>query len=110
MYRIKKAFRVEGAHRLELDYDSPCNYLHGHSWLITVYCQSEELDKNGMVIDFSKISRQIKDKLDHKSLNDVLDFNSTAEIIAFWAYSQIDSCYQVDIQETEGNVATYKET
>ena len=72
MYRIKKTFRVEGAHKLDLDYVSPCTRQHGHSWLITVYCQAEELDKNGMVLDFSKITRCIKDKLDHHYLNEYL--------------------------------------
>jgi len=29
---------IAGAHRLELDYESKCSNLHGHNWIVTVYC------------------------------------------------------------------------
>lgn len=44
----------------------------GHNWIITVHARSEELDHNGMVIDFTIIKEKIHGRLDHKHINDVL--------------------------------------
>ena len=108
MFKIKKSFVISASHKLELDYESKCTNRHGHSWTITVYFQSEELNKNGMIMDFAEIKHKIQDKLDHHYLNDVLVLNTTAENIAFWVCQQFDSCcYRVDVEEEVGSVATY---
>lgn len=99
---------ISAAHRLDLGYESPCQNLHGHNWIITVYCKSETLDANGMVIDFAHISNNVKDLLDHKNLNDVLTFNPTAENIAYYLTTIIENCYRIDIQETENSFASYE--
>lgn len=108
MYYIQKSFEISASHRLELDYESKCTSLHGHNWIITVFCKSETLNHNGMVIDFSHIKQNITNKLDHKNMNEVVDFNPTAENLAFWICSQIPNCYKVSVQESEGNVAIYE--
>ena len=109
MFRVKKRMEIAGAHSLKLDYESKCQNLHGHNWIVTVYCQAEELDDNGMVMDFTHIKRAVHDKLDHKHLNEVVEFNPTAENIAKWIADEIgEKCYKVEVQESEGNVATYE--
>ena len=108
MYFVKKRMEIAGAHRLNLNYESKCANLHGHNWIVTVWCKSKTLDANGMVIDFTNIKREVQDKLDHKFLNDVVPFNPTAENIAKWVCEQIPHCYRVSVQESEGNVATYE--
>ncbi len=108
MYYIKKTIEVAGAHQLTLDYPSKCCSLHGHNWIITIYCKAKELDKNGMVVDFSEIKRRIVDAMDHKVVNEVLKCNPTAENIARWCCEQVTNCYRVDVQETTGNIATYE--
>lgn len=109
MYYIKKRLEVAGSHHLQLNYDSPCQGLHGHNWIITIYCKSDTLDENGMVIDFKIIKQKVHARLDHKNLNEVLDFNPTAENIAKWIVEQVPFCYRADVQESEGNTATYVE-
>ena len=108
MFIVKKRMEIAGAHRLNLNYESKCANLHGHNWIVTVWCKSKTLDANGMVMDFTHIKREVQDKLDHKFLNDVVPFNPTAENIAKWVCEQIPHCYRVSVQESEGNVATYE--
>lgn len=107
MYYVKKRMEIAGAHNLKLDYESKCSNLHGHNWIVTVYMKSETLDQNGMVMDFTHIKRKIHDKLDHQYLNEVVDFNPTAENMAKWIADEVGA-YRVDVQESEGNVATYE--
>lgn len=73
-----------------------------------VYCRSMELDRNGMVIDFSEIKRLVKEPLDHRILNEALDFNPTAENLARWVVERVPHCYKATVQESEGNIATYE--
>lgn len=108
MYYIKKSFEIAGSHQLTLNYESKCQDLHGHNWQVVVYCKSETLNENGMVVDFTQIKKAVHDKLDHKHLNDVVDFNPTAENIARWIVEQIPCCYKCDVQESNGNVASYE--
>lgn len=109
MYFVSKRMEIAGAHKLKLDYESKCQNLHGHNWVVTVYCKAKQLNHNGMVEDFTLIKKAIHDKLDHQYLNDVVPFNPTAENIAKWVVDEIPSCYKAEVQESEGNIATYVE-
>lgn len=107
MYIVTKRIEISAAHSLTLDYPSKCTNLHGHNWIITVTCQSETLNANGMVEDFTAIKERVQSRLDHTNLNDVVPFNPTAENLARWICEQIPTCVRVDVQESEGNVASY---
>ena len=109
MFYVKKRLEVAIAHNLILDYESKCKNLHGHNLIIQVYCKSEKLNNNGMVIDFKTIKDLIHSKLDHNNLNDIFDFNPTAENLCVWIKTQIPFCYKVSIQESENNEAVYEE-
>jgi len=108
MYYVRKQFEIAASHKLYLDYDSPCKEVHGHNWKITVFCCSEELNDNGMVIDFSEIKRLVHDKLDHKDLNKVLSFNPTAENIAKWIVDTVPTCHKAIVEESANNEAIYE--
>ena len=52
MYTVIKRMEISASHSLMLPYPSKCENLHGHNWIITVYCRSKELNEAGMVVDF----------------------------------------------------------
>ena len=108
MYYITKRLEISAAHRLSLPYASKCTNVHGHNWIVTIHCRATELNEAGMVTDFTHVKNLISEKLDHKVLNDVLPFNPTAENIARWICEQVEHCYRVDVQESEGNTASYE--
>ena len=107
MYYVSKRLEIAFAHLLRLTYESKCNNLHGHNAIVTVYCMAEDVDENGMVIDFTHIKHLISDRLDHCYVNDIFEFNPTAENMARWICEQVPHCYKVSFQESEGNVAMY---
>ena len=100
---------ISASHSLKLSYQSKCENLHGHNWIITIYCRSKELNEDGMVVDFTHVKEQVMSRLDHQNLNEVLPFNTTAENIARWVCEQVPYCYRVEVQESEGNIAVYEE-
>ena len=108
MYTVIKRIEVSAAHSLRLSYSSKCENLHGHNWIITVYCHSKELNADGMVVDFSLIKDIVVSRLDHSNLNDVLDVNPTAENIARWVYERVPNCFKVEVCESESNKAIYE--
>jgi 6-pyruvoyltetrahydropterin/6-carboxytetrahydropterin synthase len=71
MYRVTKQIDFCYGHRL-LDYRGKCRNLHGHNAKAEIELATSSLDRLGMVIDFEKIKRVVKDwidrKLDHKML------------------------------------------
>ena len=108
MYYVTKTIEISAAHRLTLDYESKCTAIHGHNWIVTVYCRARELNANGMVTDFTDIKRRVMEPLDHSFLNDVVPFNPTAENLARWICDQVPNCYRVEVRESEGNTAAYE--
>ncbi|MDK2917337.1 MAG: 6-pyruvoyltetrahydropterin/6-carboxytetrahydropterin synthase [Candidatus Petromonas sp.] len=92
LINITKIFTFDSAHKLE-NYEGDCKYLHGHTYKLEVTV-SGRTDYRGMVIDFNDLKKIIKEKiinkLDHKYLNDIFDFNTTCENLIVWIFKELD--------------------
>lgn len=121
MFFVQKTIEISAAHNLNLSYESKCENLHGHNWRIVVSCRAKELNRDGMVTDFTHIKRIVKDTFDHQYINAVLNpnmpadhpeadgfLNPSAENIARWICEHVPNCYKVSVQESEGNIAIYE--
>lgn len=108
MYKVKKRIEISAAHNLDLPYPSKCVGLHGHNWIVDIYLQNKTLNEQGMIMDFSHIKTKVIDHLDHKYLNDILPFNTTAENLAKYICDLLQPyCYRVRLFETSDNMAEY---
>jgi 6-pyruvoyltetrahydropterin/6-carboxytetrahydropterin synthase len=132
MFSVTRELTFCYGHRL-LDYDGKCKHLHGHNGRAVITLASDQLDRLGMVVDFSELKRVvggwIDATLDHKMLlhrddpvlgyllsqNEpvhVLDVNPTAENIARlifeYAASKGFPVVEVTLWETQTCCATYR--
>ena len=88
MITVYKVKRISAAHQLNLAYESKCNKVHGHNYKIEVWIRGE-IQENGMVVDFDKISKVIM-KMDHVLLNDIFDFETTVENISLYLFNKFN--------------------
>ena len=117
MYELMVEKTFDSAHYLER-YDGPCARMHGHTYKVQVCVAGETLDeKVGLLMDFKDMKKALNDlvdQLDHQVLNDILDFNTTAELLAKYFYEQLAPTLpsnvilkKVNLWETPTNCATY---
>lgn len=88
VYTLKIESEFDAAHKL-VGYVGPCSRIHGHSWTVKVYVKGDKLNNIGMLIDFKILKKKLKlmlEKFDHYCLNDIVDFNPTAENLARYCY------------------------
>lgn len=88
MYTLKLKHHFDSSHKLCLDYESPCQNIHGHRWIVQIEIKSEILNENGMIIDFKHL-KNIINELDHQHLNHLVKFNPTAENLSKYIYDKI---------------------
>jgi len=97
---------------------------HGHNYTLEVTVRGKISDKNGMVIDLKILKKIITEKIltkvDHKYLNNDVDFFKniipTAENIVtqFWKIlkealtEEKAELYELKLYETENNIAIYR--
>jgi 6-pyruvoyltetrahydropterin/6-carboxytetrahydropterin synthase len=114
MYTLTMEHKFSAAHKLTNAYSKECNdNIHGHNWKVVVKIQVKEL-VNNMVIDF-KILKEKIDFLDHRNLNDILDFEPTAEALAGYLWTEIgailpqdDSHVSIELFEADKASITYE--
>ena len=94
MYELKIITHMACAHQLR-EFEGRCENLHGHNWKIEVFVTGDELEPNGILIDFKRIksvTEKVIDELDHKFLNDLEYFkgvNPSSENIARYIFKAL---------------------
>lgn len=116
MYTISKTFTFDAAHQLaHLPPGHKCARLHGHTYRVKLTLQAEDLDANGFVVDFTDLVEfkvYIQEYLDHRNLNDVCPYRTTAENLACWLFDVCGDKWPqlvaVAVSETPNTWAEYR--
>lgn len=91
MLSITKTFTFDAAHWLT-DYEGSCGQLHGHRFKLELTVTGELVD--GMIMDFSAlkdIAKPLVEHLDHKCLNEILPFRTTAENVLIYIVNEMNN-------------------
>jgi len=112
---ISKEFHFSASHQLKgLSEEHPCGRMHGHNYVLRVFLKGEP-DIHGFVQDYRELSpihNWIKEKLDHRNLNDVFDFQPSVENMTKYIYHkfkvQFSLLYAVEIAETSKTNCRYE--
>lgn len=115
MYRISKEFHCSSSHVLKgLPEGHPCSRLHGHNYIFIFELESNRLNEVGFVKDYREldgIKSYIDTVLDHRHLNDIFDFQPSAENIARYLFElfivEYPDLKRVYVKETEKTIASY---
>jgi 6-pyruvoyltetrahydropterin/6-carboxytetrahydropterin synthase len=117
MYTITKRFDFSASHQLSgLPDGHQCARLHGHNYIVEVELQSDTLNDTGFVVDYGELKplkEYIDGTLDHRHLNDVLPFQTSAENMARHLYQWSKAIWPqvsaVRVSETPKTWAEYSE-
>ncbi len=63
LYRVTTGIEFCYGHRL-LGHGGKCRYLHGHNGFLEFDMETKDLDELGMVVDFGKLHKKVKDWVD----------------------------------------------
>ena len=121
MYTVFAEDWFAAAHYLR-NYHGKCENPHGHNYRVKVYVSGKNLDKGGMLIDFSVLKKHLKsvlETLDHHDLNSTPYFTEqepSAENISRYIFDSLKTLLPsgirmagVEVFETEKNSVLYQE-
>lgn len=118
MLTITKEFHFSASHVLDkLPSWHKCSRLHGHNYvvLLELCAPLENLTDAGFVRDYGDLDAfkgWLDDTLDHRHLNDAVDFSPSAERLAHWIYGLWAARYPelvaVWVSETPKTWAIYR--
>ena len=106
VFTIRKTFKFECAHRLVSSWSKKCQQIHGHSYKLELFLQSNELNEDGMVIDFGQIKQLFQEELEFFDHQLVL---SEEDVILDYLTSDIEigGVVLVPFNPTAENMAKY---
>jgi 6-pyruvoyltetrahydropterin/6-carboxytetrahydropterin synthase len=109
---LKVRDKFQAAHYLK-EYRGKCERLHGHTFQVEVQIHVHDLDSTGIGIDFTELKQKLANILpDHVLLNDVYDFNPSAENLSRQFFLELKKEFpvkSVTVWESEDASATYSE-
>jgi 6-pyruvoyltetrahydropterin/6-carboxytetrahydropterin synthase len=102
MFTVSREIDFCYGHRL-LNYAGKCRHLHGHNGRLIITLEAEQLDEQGMVLDFSEIKRVVAGwidaNLDHRMILNRID----PAVAALEAMNE--PLYLMDVNPTAENIA-----
>lgn len=104
MYRISKEFSFAMGHRLSL-HEGLCKNIHGHNYTVVVGLKSDDLNHNGMVMDFSDLKNIVEHYLkrfDHAFMANKRDDELLSRIRVLFPEMKLIA---VDYEPTAENMA-----
>lgn len=120
MFEVSVERTFAAGHALR-NYKGKCENVHGHNYRVQITAEGQELDANGLLIDFIELKRltmEVIDYLDHRFINDLPPFdviNPSAENLAKYFYDRVSAgmpvtphIREVRIWETDTSVAAYR--
>ena len=121
MFEVSVERTFAAGHALR-NYKGKCENVHGHNYRVQITVEGQELDSNGLLIDFVELKRltmEVVDYLDHRFINDLTPFdviNPSAENLAKYFYDRVSTglhsgpnhIREVRIWETDTSVAAYR--
>lgn len=106
MFEITVQAGFSSGHYLR-DYHGKCENPHGHNYRVLVTLAGEELEDNGLLLDFKQLKQLLKptvEYLDHQMINDLEPFttvNPSAENLAKYFFDNLAN--ELD-RQTHGRV------
>jgi 6-pyruvoyltetrahydropterin/6-carboxytetrahydropterin synthase len=98
-FRISKEFSFSSSHQLHgLREGHPCGRVHGHNYVVKVTLSGEKLNGSGFLLDYNDLKpfgHWLDDELDHRHLNDVLNFQPSAENMAQYFAFMVENTVNV---------------
>ncbi len=122
MFEVSVEKTFASGHALR-NYKGKCENVHGHNYRVQVSVQGEQLDANGLLVDFLELKRLmdgVVEYLDHRFINDLPPFtelNPSAENIAKYFYDEMSGgmtkdvpvrISEVRVWETDTSMALYR--
>lgn len=123
MFEISVQKTFAAGHALR-EYRGKCENVHGHNYRVEVWVQGEQLNRIGLLVDFTDVKNllnQVIDRIDHRFLNDLEPFdrlNPSAENLAKYFYDELQhglAANEVPVRvtgvrlwETDTQSATYR--
>ncbi|MDA1128104.1 MAG: 6-carboxytetrahydropterin synthase [Chloroflexi bacterium] len=93
MYQIRIEFTFDSGHRL-LDYNGKCAYPHGHTYRAEVFLESQQLDRLGLVHDFTDLKERVKTWVDENWDHAFLVNSQDTELISGLTGVALSRVYQ----------------
>jgi 6-pyruvoyltetrahydropterin/6-carboxytetrahydropterin synthase len=116
VYTIAKRFEFSASHQLDhLGTEHKCARIHGHNYTVELILSAETLDESDFIVDYGDLAPfrdYLREKIDHRHLNDVMPCRTTAENISKWLYDTAVRMWPqvraVRVSETPGTWAEFR--